>query len=150
MNPQSAIGWPSPSACQLHRGPRVRGLREDRGRLPGFASKRVPKGQVPPGGSVMVESARRVPGVTVGRGTWVLRAVLCWAGLAGGFAVGVWEGPARGQEDRKGPGRRPQRLALTPEQELELGRQAYRKALQEAGREVLPPDSPEAKRVRRI
>jgi len=41
-------------------------------------------------------------------------------------------------------------LALTPEQELELGRQAYRKALQEAGREVLPPDSPEAKRVRRI
>jgi predicted Zn-dependent protease len=98
----------------------------------------------------MAESARRAVGVTVGRGTWVLRAVLCWAGLAGGFAVGVWEGPARGQEDRKGPGRRPQRLALTPEQELELGRKAYRKALQEAGREVLPPDSPEAKRVRRI
>ena len=98
----------------------------------------------------MAESARRAPGLAVRRGTGAFRAVLCWAALAGGLAVGAWEGPARGQDDRKGPGRRPQKLALTPEEELGLGRQAYRKLLKEAGREVLPADSPEAKRVRRV
>ncbi len=52
----------------------------------------------------------------------------------------------------EGPGRRPQELALSPQQELELGRQAYRQVLTEPrkfGRPV-PPDRPECQRVRGI
>jgi predicted Zn-dependent protease len=51
-----------------------------------------------------------------------------------------------------GPGHRSQTLALTPQQELDLGRQAYREVLskpKEYG-QVLPADSPEVKRVRGV
>ena len=51
-----------------------------------------------------------------------------------------------------GPGHRSQTLALTPQQELDLGRQAYREVLskpKEYG-PVLPADSPEVKRVRGV
>src|SRR5437588_4855330 len=52
----------------------------------------------------------------------------------------------------EGPGKREQKLALTPQQELELGRQAYREVLgnpEKYGR-VLPADRPEVHRVRKI
>jgi predicted Zn-dependent protease len=48
----------------------------------------------------------------------------------------------------EGPGGRPQPLALTPERELEVGREAYREILSDA--DVLPEDSPETDRVRRV
>jgi predicted Zn-dependent protease len=48
----------------------------------------------------------------------------------------------------QGPGHRPQELALTPQQELELGRRAYKEVLSEA--EVLPKDSRQTERVRRV
>ncbi|HZT80226.1 MAG TPA: M48 family metallopeptidase [Gemmataceae bacterium] len=52
----------------------------------------------------------------------------------------------------QGPGHRQQPLALSPRQELELGRDAYREVLthpQKYGR-ALPADSPEVERVRRV
>src|SRR5436309_1985485 len=45
--------------------------------------------------------------------------------------------------NQQGPGKRPQRLALSPEEELELGRQAYRKVLAEMRGSVLPADHPD-------
>src|SRR6476660_5165807 len=68
-------------------------------------------------------------------------AVLAWGLLAslGGCAPG-----GEGQ----GPGHRPQVLALTPDEELELGREAYRAILARA--DVLPPDHPAAERVRSV
>src|SRR5262249_18345851 len=51
-----------------------------------------------------------------------------------------------------GPGHREQRLALTPQQELQLGRQAYQEVLnnpREYG-PALPSDNPEVRRVRGI
>lgn len=52
----------------------------------------------------------------------------------------------------EGPGHRPQRLALTPQQELELGREAYQEILSHPGKfgHVIPADRPECQRVRRI
>lgn len=52
----------------------------------------------------------------------------------------------------EGPGHRQQKLALSPQQELELGRQAYREILanpKEYGH-VVPPDRPECQRVRMV
>ena len=48
----------------------------------------------------------------------------------------------------EGPGHRKQKLALTPEQELELGRKAYREILGES--KVLPQDSPQVRRVTKV
>jgi predicted Zn-dependent protease len=53
-----------------------------------------------------------------------------------------------GQGQGEGPGHREQELALSPEQELELGRKAYRELLSEA--RVLPHDSKEVKRVTHV
>ncbi len=66
-------------------------------------------------------------------------------GLAG-CEVGV-PPPPQGQ----GPGHRQQRLALSPQQELQLGRQAYREILEnpDSGR-VLPADSPQTQRARHV
>ena len=58
--------------------------------------------------------------------------------------------PQGGQGE--GPGHRPQQLALSPQQELDLGRKAYREVLsnpQKYGRPY-PKDSPEVRRVRRV
>jgi predicted Zn-dependent protease len=58
----------------------------------------------------------------------------------------------QGQGQGEGPGHRQQALALSPKEELELGRQAYKEVLsnpQEYGR-VLPADSPDVRRVREI
>jgi len=48
----------------------------------------------------------------------------------------------------EGPGRRSQVLALTPEQELALGREAYQEILSNS--DLLPPDDPRVRRVRQV
>src|SRR3954454_7955596 len=53
-----------------------------------------------------------------------------------------------GESGGEGPGHRAQVLALSPEEELELGREAYREILAEA--DVLPPEHPAVERVRRV
>src|SRR2546421_10210364 len=63
--------------------------------------------------------------------------------LATGFAVAGCEQPS-GQ----GPGHRSQRLALSPQQELALGREAYKEILSRA--RVLPASRPEVHRVRGV
>jgi predicted Zn-dependent protease len=50
----------------------------------------------------------------------------------------------------EGPGHRQQRLALSPEEEIDLGREAYRKVLQKMRDRILPSDSPEVVRARRV
>jgi predicted Zn-dependent protease len=52
------------------------------------------------------------------------------------------------QPQGEGPGHREQELALTPDEELALGRKAYKEVLSES--DVLPKDSPQTKRVRRV
>jgi metalloendopeptidase OMA1, mitochondrial len=54
------------------------------------------------------------------------------------------------EEEGEGPGHRPQQLALTPDQELELGREAYRQVLAEARGRILPADHPEVQRCRQV
>jgi predicted Zn-dependent protease len=48
----------------------------------------------------------------------------------------------------EGPGRRAQRLALTPDQELDLGTKAYKEVLSKS--RPLPGSSPQVERVRRV
>jgi metalloendopeptidase OMA1, mitochondrial len=52
----------------------------------------------------------------------------------------------------EGPGGRPQKLALSPEEELKVGRQAYKEVLnsKEFQGKVLPADTPQPLRARRI
>jgi predicted Zn-dependent protease len=52
------------------------------------------------------------------------------------------------QPQGEGPGHRPQELALSPEQELELGRKAYREVLDKW--QALPHDSKEVHRVSHV
>jgi predicted Zn-dependent protease len=59
-------------------------------------------------------------------------------------------GPGGPRRKGPGPGGRPQRLALSPEQELEVGQRAYRKVLQKYNGRILPSDSPEVRQVRTI
>lgn len=60
--------------------------------------------------------------------------------------------PAAGDGRGEGPGHRQQSLALTPEQELQLGRQAYREILSQPERygRALPSDDPDVVRVRTV
>jgi predicted Zn-dependent protease len=53
-----------------------------------------------------------------------------------------------GPEEGEGPGHRQQQLALSPEQELQLGRKAYKEVLSQS--KVLPHNSPEVRRVTRV
>jgi predicted Zn-dependent protease len=76
-----------------------------------------------------------------------LSCMVLLAGLAG-FGCEGPVGPGQGA----GPGHRAQPLALSPQQELELGRKAYREVLsnpKEFGR-VVPADRPECQRVRNV
>jgi predicted Zn-dependent protease len=63
-------------------------------------------------------------------------------------------GNGRGAGDGRGegPGHRAQKLALSPQQEIELGRQAYREVLSTPRKygAVVPQDRPECQRVREI
>jgi predicted Zn-dependent protease len=60
------------------------------------------------------------------------------------------QSPVEGGGRGEGPGHRPQVLALKPEEELEVGREAYRKVLQEVRGRVLPDDAPEVRHVRQV
>jgi predicted Zn-dependent protease len=64
-----------------------------------------------------------------------------------GCDVGV---PGENGGGGQGPGHRPQHLALRPDQELELGEQAYRQVLSESRGRVLPSDDPRVQKVRAI
>jgi predicted Zn-dependent protease len=79
-----------------------------------------------------------------------LRAFLCIITALVWCSSGCEYVPDAGQGE--GPGHRPQHLALSPRQELELGRQAYREMLSDPGRfgRTLPADSLEYKRVRGV
>ncbi len=76
------------------------------------------------------------------------RRVTRWLALALVVALAGWgcQPPVPGGGE--GPGHRKQTLGLTPEQEYSLGEQAYQEILSKA--QVLPPGSPEARRVRRV
>src|SRR6266566_1985490 len=68
------------------------------------------------------------------------------------LALGCDAGDFTANVGGEGPAHRAQRLALTPEQELRLGREAYREVLshpEKYGR-ALPTDRPEVQRVRNI
>lgn len=67
------------------------------------------------------------------------------------FAAGCG-GPLDDPSRDQGPGHRPQILALTPQEELQLGREAYREILNDPQRfgKVLPSHSPETVRVRKV
>src|SRR5438105_3363030 len=52
--------------------------------------------------------------------------------------------------NQEGPGHRSQRLELSPEDELELGRKAYQQVLQAAEGRILSADEPEVQRVRAV
>ena len=69
------------------------------------------------------------------------------AGLVVVLAAGCSFQPAR---EGEGPGGREQPLALTPAQELAVGRRAYREVMDEVGDRVLPAEAPETERVRRV
>jgi metalloendopeptidase OMA1, mitochondrial len=71
-------------------------------------------------------------------------------GLTVGLMACGCEMPEPEVSSGQGPGRRPQRLALTPEEELELGRQAYREVLSQYRGRTLPANRPEAQRVHNI
>jgi predicted Zn-dependent protease len=75
------------------------------------------------------------------------RSVL-WIALLLAFTsgCGVEDGSGAGE----GPGRRRQVLGLTPQQELEVGRRAYREILNEYRGRILPADSNEVQRARQV
>src|SRR5262245_54971996 len=50
----------------------------------------------------------------------------------------------------EGPGHRRQRLALSPQEELEVGRKAYREILSQYRGRILPADSDEVQRARQV
>ncbi len=77
------------------------------------------------------------------------RAIIFVPAMIVGLACSC-DGP-RGNGDRgEGPGKRSQVLALTPEEELDAGRQAYRQTLDEMRSRVLPDSSPEVIKARKI
>lgn len=80
------------------------------------------------------------------------RAV-CWAALTALLLASCGmpvprEAPR--QEPGEGPGGRQQALALTPTQELTIGRRAYREVMEEYGDRLLPADDPEVVRTRNV
>jgi predicted Zn-dependent protease len=73
---------------------------------------------------------------------------LVLAGALWAAGCGFPSGPLGG--GGQGPGHREQRLGLSPEEELKVGRQAYREVLDKFAGRILPKDAPESKRVRRV
>jgi len=70
--------------------------------------------------------------------------VLFVASLASGFAASGC------QVELPGGGKRQAQLALSPEQELQLGRKAYQEILDKYRGHIVPADRPEVKQVRQI
>src|SRR5437868_8274327 len=77
-----------------------------------------------------------------------IHAVLVFGILAG--IVPATGCSLEGTENGEGPGHRPQPLALPPDKELELGREAYRSVLNEARGRIVPADDAEARRCRHV
>lgn len=75
-----------------------------------------------------------------------VRAAVCWATvlIAG---CGLAEAPPRPGD---GPGGREQALALTPQQELAVGRRTSQEVRAEYRDRLLPDDDPDVRRVRRV
>lgn len=86
---------------------------------------------------------------TAGRRTAALCAFVLLA-LAVSLSFGCWQPPEQGGPRNAGPGGRDQPLALSPAQEAEVGRRAYRQVMEEFEGRILPASSREAVRVRRI
>jgi predicted Zn-dependent protease len=75
-----------------------------------------------------------------------VRAAVWWVAI---LAVGCGLA-APPQRPGEGPGGREQALALTPQQELAVGRRAAREVIAEYRGRALPDDDPDARRVRRV
>src|SRR5438105_4528067 len=90
------------------------------------------------------EGGARSGGSRTCAGRWAAGLLGLAAALAGGC------GPQYPRERGEGPGHRQQPLALSPQQELAVGRRAYREVMDELGDRVLPADSPQVTRARRI
>lgn len=73
-------------------------------------------------------------------------AAVYWAAVLA-VGCGFAEAPPRPGE---GPGGREQPLALTPQQELAVGRRAAREVMAEYRDQLLPDDAPDARRVRGV
>ena len=74
--------------------------------------------------------------------------LLALVGVLSGAGCGMPMSPqGRGQGGGEGPGHRPQRLALSPAQELEVGRRAYREVLEKYHGRVLSEDDYQTRRV---
>jgi predicted Zn-dependent protease len=75
-------------------------------------------------------------------------------GVAATLAVACSGGgggePPGGEGRGEGPGRRYQPLALSPEQELQLGEEAYQEVLRKYQGRILPGDSPQVRRVEAV
>jgi len=74
--------------------------------------------------------------------SWLIAACL--------ISAGCGDVPAGYEGSGEGPGHRRQVLGLKPEEELEVGRRAYREVLQEYRTRILPDNHPDTQRVRRI
>jgi predicted Zn-dependent protease len=73
--------------------------------------------------------------------------------LAVSLSFGCWQPPeqdGRREPRNAGPGGREQPLALSPAQEVEVGRRAYEQVMEEFKGRILPANSREAVRVRRV
>ena len=76
--------------------------------------------------------------------------LVCWTGgIAGAGLVGCGPPPGR-MGNQQGPGKRHQELALTPKEEIEVGRRAYQQVLAEARGKVLPAEHPDVRCVHGI
>ena len=83
-----------------------------------------------------------------------LRSKWLWGALVG-FAFSTGCGMpslpgGNGDGSGAGPGKRAQDIGLTPDQELDAGRRAYKEVLTEYRNQILPGNRPEVKRVRDI
>ena len=101
----------------------------------------------------MSESLESRPEVRRARVSQLNRLILLALALSAGFVAFGCDVPTGAQGGGgEGPGHRAQDLGLSPQQELELGRQAYKQILTDPRRygRVVPPDRPECQRVRNI
>jgi predicted Zn-dependent protease len=81
---------------------------------------------------------------------WRLAALCFFTTVA--VLVGLGCGGAEPPGQGEGPGHRQQTLALSPQQELELGRRSFREVLADPGKygRRLPEDNPAARRIRDV
>src|SRR5262245_3967237 len=80
-------------------------------------------------------------------GGWLRVVAGCLLGLV---AAGCGELPRPQQQRGEGPGHREQPLALSPRQELAVGRRAYQQVMEEVRDRVLPDSHPQVQRARRV